>query len=117
MTTHESTRGNDLGQDRSTASASNYTFSAHNKPTTDAEFDGEIVDRVYTALLGELGDGNVAYLTSADIELVNLRQWQVGRALVELARADDCPLEIDRWSGTTNTPRRYQIEVPEEVEL
>ena len=104
MTISESAREIEPGHIRSTALE--YTYSEDNTPRKDSAVTAADVDRVYAAVC-ERHDGRVSYVSSKQVDIDGLSATKTGTALSELALADDCPLDIERW--TTSAPYRYRV--------
>lgn len=108
MQTNESTRGYDLGQVRSTArEITRYT---HNTTPTACVCTPADVDAVYAELVRHVDDGN-QYVRSSDLDGdLTLSKPEIGTALRELSKADDCPLDVSQWGGDSTTPTLYRVQ-------
>jgi hypothetical protein len=109
MTANESIRGYGPGQDRSIDPADEPTYYTHNKTPTACVCTPADVDAVYAALVRHVDDGN-QYVRSSDLDSgLSLSKPEIGTALRELSKADDCPLDVSQWGGDSTTPILYRV--------
>ena len=95
------------GQINSTASE--YSYSETNNPRRE-NILGWMVDDVYDALVEAFADAHGTLWTGSHrLDVDDLTGYQVGNCLAELEEAADCPLDVERWSGKTNTPWLFRV--------
>lgn len=69
--------------------------------------DRRDVVRVYNALR-DRHDAGRTYVSYRHLD-VNLSPSKTGMVLAELTGIDDCPLNLERWSGECTTPAVYEV--------
>lgn len=86
-----------------------YRYIDHNgskrgtRPSQVQQVFGALKDRVDAS-----GRGYV-YIKATDLEL-DIANDVIGRCITALRDCDECPLEIEMWSGKNNPPATYLVE-------
>lgn len=94
---------------------SQYRFSAHGTTSKHAPISPVGVDAVYGVLCTLVEDAAVVYLDCRDVAQcdegwsLDLCKTSISRAIRLLAEDDQCPLEIERWSGRSTIPTTWRV--------
>lgn len=95
-----------------------YQFSADEKPSKYSPISARDIDDVY-AVVCALTEEAVVHVDCDDIaqsaegQSLELCATSISRAVRLLAEDDQCPLEIERWSGESTIPALWRITVPD----
>jgi hypothetical protein len=95
-----------------------YQFSAEEKTSKYAPISAEDIDDVY-AVVCTLTEDTVVHLDCEDVaqcaqgQSLELCETSISRAIRLLAEDDQCPLEIERWSGKSTIPTLWRVTAPD----